>query len=121
LQRLQHFKQGAPVPAAALGPEMISFFKQSVSKRHTKLSKIAACWGVLVPEAFLEHCALEGFVRGTLTVIVDSSTHLYELKQLLLAGLQEQILLACKSAGLRKIVLRAGRWYEQDGTVRFER
>src|SRR5437773_4457931 len=104
LERLHHFKQAAPPQAVALGPEMISFFKQSVSKRHTKLSKVAECWGVLVPEAFNEHCALEGFHRGTLTVIVDSSTHLYELKQLMLAGLEQQILMVCKSAGLRKVV-----------------
>ena len=69
------------------------------------------CWEVLVPEKLAEHCALESLYRGQLTVIVDSSAHLYELKQLLLAGLQQQLLLACKSAGLRKINLRAGRWY----------
>ena len=44
-----------------------------------------------------------------LTVIVDSSAHLYELKQLLLAGLQQQLLLACKSTGLKKITLKPGR------------
>ncbi len=39
-------------------------------------------------------------------------SHLYELKQLLLAGLEQQLLLACKAAGLRKINLRPGRWYD---------
>jgi hypothetical protein len=73
-----------------------------------------------------EHCALEGYSRGTLTVIVDSSTHLYELKQLLLAGLEEQLKLACKSAGLRKINLKHGHWYDASGDgasrkLRFER
>jgi len=52
--------------------------------------------------------------RGTLMVLVDSSSHLYELKQLLLAGLDQQLLLACKSTGLRKISLKAGRWYDGD-------
>jgi len=104
---------------------MIAFFKQSVEKRHTKFSKVAQSWAALVPEAFNDHCALEGYTRGTLTVLVDSSPHLYELRQLLLAGLQQQILLACKSAGLRKIVLKPGRWYEgstaADGKLRFDR
>jgi hypothetical protein len=54
----------------------------------------------------------ESLNRGTLTVLVDSSAHLYDLKQLLLAGLEKQLLLACKSAGLRKIALKPGRWYE---------
>src|SRR5437763_9494806 len=104
---------------------MVSFFKQSVEKRHTKLGKIAASWGGIVPEMFSEHCALESLSRGTLTVIVDSSSHLYELKQLLLAGLEQQLMLACKSAGLRKINLKPGRWYESgdDGAskkIRFD-
>ncbi len=70
-----------------------------------------------------EHCALDSFSKGVLTVLVDSSPHLYQLKQLLLAGLNQQLLLACKSAGLRKIVLKPGRWYQGDGQeckLRFE-
>src|ERR671912_1839551 len=109
LARLQRFKQSRPATHSPLGQEMISFFKQSVEKRHTKLSKIAECWAALVPETLNDHCALESFSRGSLTVIVDSSSHLYELKQLLLAGLEQQILLACKQAGLRKISLKPGR------------
>src|SRR5690349_19415388 len=124
LRRLSGFKsRRAPDPAVPLGQEMIGFFKQSVQKRHTKFSKIAQCWGALVPEALNDHCALESFARGTLTVIVDSSSHLYELKQLLLAGLEKQLLLACRAAGLRKIALKNGRWYEgtiSDRKLRFE-
>src|SRR5204862_4430854 len=102
-----------------LGSDLITFFKQSVEKRQTKLGKIAAKWGQLVPETFSEHCALESLNRGTLTVVVDSSSHLYELKQLLLAGLEQQLLIACKSAGLSKINLKHGKWY--DATAEGER
>jgi len=112
LQRLQKVKQSGPAATPKLGGEMVSFFKQCVTKRQTHLGKIAEAWGTLVPETLSDHCSLESLSRGTLTVIVDSSSHLYELKQLLLAGLQQQLLLACKSAGLRKITLRQGRWYE---------
>lgn len=123
LRRIDQAKRLTRPAGEALGPELLAFFKQSVEKRHTKLGKIAACWGAIVPEMFAEHCALESLNRGTLTVIVDSSSHLYELKQLLLAGLQQQLLLACKSAGLRKITLKAGRWYDStnggDQRIRF--
>ena len=112
LSRLHRVKQSKPPTHAPLGPEMVSFFKQSVARRQTKLAKIAECWGMLVPQTLNDHCALEGLSRGSLTVIVDSSSHLYELKQLLLAGLEQQLLIACKSAGLRKIALRPGRWYD---------
>ena len=112
LSRLLQLKRTDNLAAVPLGPEMIGFFQQSVRKRQTKLSQIAECWGRLVPETLSEHCALESYSRGTLAVLVDSASHLYELKQLLLSGLQQQLLLACKSAGLRKIALRPGRWYD---------
>lgn len=120
LRKLDRHKRIERRAGAALGPEMVQFFKQSVEKRHTKLGKIAECWGRLIPEMLNEHCSLESYTRGSLTVIVDSSSHLYELKQLLLAGLQQQLLLACRSAGLRKINLKAGRWYESvdEGSAR---
>jgi hypothetical protein len=114
LRRLARVKALPPELPDALGPELIAFFKTSVQKRQTKLEKLADCWSQLVPELLNEHCALEGFSRGTLTVLVDSASHLYELKQLLLAGLEKQLLTACKGAGLRKIVLRRGRWYDGD-------
>lgn len=115
LERLCRVKQKPADPSALLGPEMVSFFQQSVHKRQTKFSQIADCWCRLVPAMLAEHCALESFSRGTLLVLVDSASHLYELKQLLLAGLQQQLLLACKPAGLRKIMLKPGRWYDSGG------
>lgn len=118
LKRLHDCKKFDPPMMAALGPELLSFFKTGIQKRHTKLSAIAERWEQLIPENFQHHCALEGFSAGTLKVIVDSSSHLYELKQLLLAGLQQQLILACKSSGLRKISLKLGRWYDGDGTER---
>ena len=111
LARLARVKAVPPEIPEALGPELISFFKTSVQKRQTKLEKIADCWQQLVPELLNEHCALEGLTRGTLTVLVDTAAHLYELKQLLLAGLEKQLLTACKATGLRKITLKRGRWY----------
>jgi hypothetical protein len=112
LLRLSRVKQHVHKEIPALGPEMLTFFKQNVQKRQTKFAPIAECWQQLVPDFLLQHTALESFTRGQLTVLVDSSSHLYELKQLLLSGLQKQLLVACKAAGLRKIVLKPGRWYE---------
>jgi hypothetical protein len=118
LRRLSRVKQAPPKPVDPLGPAMVSFFKESVQRRQTKLTRIGECWSRLVPEHLNEHCALEGLSRGTLTVLVDTSSHLYELKQLLLAGLQQQLTLACASAGLRKVTLKPGRWYDGDGDGR---
>jgi hypothetical protein len=118
LRRLQRVKQQTKVDTPSLGPDMLSFFKNSVQKRRGKLSIISECWSRLVPEHLSEHCSLESFHTGTLKVIVDSSPHLYELKQLLLAGLEKQLLIACKSTGLRKLTLKPGRWYDGEGNDR---
>ncbi len=115
LARLAKFKTLPPKTTAAIGPELIEFFKQSVEKRQGKFAKIADVWNRLIPPTMLNHCALDGFTRGALTVVVDSSPHLYEMKQLLLSGLEKQLLIACKSTGLKKISLKPGRWYEGDG------
>jgi hypothetical protein len=109
LSRLQHFKQSDNAKSPTFGQDMVIFFKRTVQQRQTKLAKIAERWVALVPETLNEHCALFALTRGTLTVLVDSSVHLYELKQLLLCGMQDQLLLACKSSGLRKITLKPGR------------
>jgi hypothetical protein len=121
IRRLQTFKSVALPNGQPLGPELISFFKQSVAKRQTKLVKIAECWASLVPVMLNDHCALEGIHRGTLTVLVDSSSHLYELKQLLLAGLQDQLLMACRSTGLKKVSLKLGQWYDPASESRVPR
>ena len=112
LRRLQTAKTPSPPSGrgvtAALGPELLGYYKDVIQKRQTRMAAIAEKWIVLVPEALCDHCVLQSFTRGSLTVLVDTSSHLYELSQLLLGGLEGQLLLACRSAGLRKITLRAG-------------
>jgi hypothetical protein len=118
LRRLHKVKQKVVPPLEALGPELLNFFKQNIQKRQTKLGMISEAWAQLIPDLLQDHCCLDGFSAGTLRVVVDSSSHLYELKQLLLSGLQKQLLIACKSAGLKKINLKPGRWYHGDGRDR---
>jgi hypothetical protein len=123
LRRLQRVKGTPPRQTEELGGQIVAFFK-TVEKRQKKLGKIAEIWEKLVPQLLLEHCALESLTRGTLTVLVDSSAHLYDLKQLLLAGLEKQLLLVAKATGLRKITLKPGQWYAgvepQDRRVKFD-
>ena len=120
LRRLVAAKGAPPVAGEKLGAQVVQFFKQSIDKRQRKFGKIAQCWAQLVPEKLAEHCALESLHRGQLTVIVDNSSHLYELKQMLLEGLEKQLILGCPSGNLRRVILKPGRWYEGAGEqVRF--
>ena len=96
-------RQSVPSISAAI----VNVYRDSV-KRTKKLGGIGEVWAVIVPAHLVEHCSLEGFVRGTLSVVVDSSPHLYQLNQLLLAGLRNQLITACRGCGLKKITLKAG-------------
>jgi hypothetical protein len=120
LERLARYKRTDAPASVALGPELVAFYKHSVEKRQLKFGKIADCWTTLIPSTLADHCALESFARGSLTVTVDSASHLYELKQLLLAGLEQQLMIACKSAGLRKLSLKRGQWCDAERRVEFD-
>lgn len=119
LRRMARFKAPSHGTGALAGGEMLEFFKV-VQKRQPKLEAVARAWETLVPEMFQRHTCLEGLNRGTLTVLVDSSSHLYELRQLLLAGLEKQLAVACKTAGVKKVSLKRGQWYdERTGAPKF--
>lgn len=111
LVRMAKYKGAPPAKGVLVGEDMAAFFRQ-VDRRRPRLQALGRAWEGLVPELFLRHTCLETFSGGTLTVLVDSGTHLYELKQLLMAGLEKQLVVACKSAGLRKVVLKKGQWYD---------
>jgi hypothetical protein len=118
LRRLSRVKSSPAEGPTTLRTDLVEFFKQNVQKRQTRLTRIAECFGRIVPSPLLEHCAVESLNRGALTILCDSSPHLFDLKTLLLAGMERQLLLACRGDGLRKITLKPGRWYEGDGVDR---
>lgn len=119
LARLDCFKRQNHEVGASLGDEILAQYHRQVEKRQSKLATLADVWCRLVPEPLLARCALESFHRGRLTVIIDSAPHLFQLRQVLLAGVEAQLLHACRSAGLRKIVLKRGTWTDDRGHARF--
>ena len=100
--------------AERIGESLVKFYKGTV-QRTRKFAGIGEVWDTLMPPELNEHCCLESYRAGTLTVLVDSSPHLYRLKQLLLEDLQKKILELCRAQGLKKIALRPGRWYAATG------
>lgn len=116
-ERMSKMKTCQRKPPQTLGESLVSFYKSTV-QRTRKFAGIGEVWETLVPPDLNDHCCLESYRAGTLTVLVDSSPHLYRVKQLLLAGLQKQMLDECRVQGLRKISLRPGRWYDERGQDR---
>ncbi len=109
LINLSKWKTTRRKPVGRLGDEVISIFKKDIEKRQSKFGEIGGAWLQLVPEKLQEYAELSSLSRGTLTVLVQGSTNLYQLKQAMLAGLQVQLLHACRSEGLKKIVLKPGK------------
>ena len=113
-RRMARHKQTVPLKFETLGADLVAFFRKDIQNKQSRFGKVAEVWLQLIPITLVDHTCLESFHAGTLKVMVDSSSHLYELKTVLLAGLEQQILLACKSTGLRKISMKLGRWYDGD-------
>jgi hypothetical protein len=108
LARIHRVKQQTRYAPASLGDEAVSLFNKDIRKRHEKFGKISDAWATLVPELLRERATLSAYTKGTLTVLIDSASHLYELRQLLGSGLEAQLKLACASEGLRKVTLKRG-------------
>lgn len=111
--RMTKAKAPTARPMANLGASLVNFYKANV-ERTRKFAGIGQAWETLLPPEMLEHCCLQSYRAGTLTVLVDSSPHLYRLKQLLLAGLDKELRDLCRTHGLKKITIRPGRWYDGD-------
>ena len=119
LARLDRCKRRDVPAGASLGAEMLAVYQKEVVPRQSKLGRIAEAWCRVVPEPLQKHASLEGMTRGRLTVVVDSAPHLYQLKQVLLAGGEKQLLMQCRGVGLRRVALKRGRWYDDAGRPTF--
>ena len=64
-----------PVPIA----EIIAVVSQGLGKEGAKQEKISSLWQRAVGEKRASHTKVSTFEGGTLTVLVDSSSQLYEL------------------------------------------
>ena len=106
---------------APLSSPLATLMKHTLGKRVRQLSQIAGAWDELIPDNLREHTALETYSRGTLTVIVDSSPHRFQLKTLLDGGLHKalQQRVICP---INKIRLVPGQFYAIDvaGAARYE-
>ena len=81
----------APDEVPLLAGAIRFLVKRRLAKRVKMIGKISQIWDETVPESIREHTALVSFIRGTLTVAVDSAAHRYQLETLLRDGLFEII------------------------------
>ena len=76
---------------ARLGEVLLPWYEKTVTKPAEKLSGIAELWREHVPAAIVERSRLVGFLKGTLTVALDSATVRAELEGQLRGGLLRKL------------------------------
>jgi predicted nucleic acid-binding Zn ribbon protein len=77
--------------AVPLRESLAFLMKYTLGKRVRQLGRLTEVWEEVIPPGILEHTALEGMRGGVLTVLVDSSPHRFQLRQLLDGGLLAEI------------------------------
>ena len=80
-------------------------FKNEVEKPFKQIADLVEVWNRLVPAHIVDHTRLESMNRGTLRVIVESNSWLYELDKALRSGLQQQIISEFRGKAFRRIQL----------------
>ena len=115
LARLDRCKRRDDAVGDLIGGAIVELYERQIERRQSKLAQVAEVWAQLVPPGLQERSCLESLHKGRLGVLVDSAPHLYEFKQVLLAGLERRLLVACRAAGVRRIALKRGRWYDAGG------
>ncbi len=105
LWRVKQQKTRATPQAAELAAVWL---KKTIAPMVKKMGGVAVAWEREVPAKLVAQTALEGYSSGVLTVRVEGSSYLYELKQWLLGGGEQRLKSACAKEGLRKVTLKAG-------------
>lgn len=107
--------------SAHLSMSLSLLMKRKLAKRVRQLSKLATLWDQLLPQSIRDHTALDSLQDGVLTVVVDSSSHRFQLQTLLNGGLQREIQSKLPTA-LNRIKLVPGQFYSVDlaGSQRYE-
>jgi hypothetical protein len=96
-------------PAVPLAQPLALLMKHTLGRRVRQLGRLAEVWEEVLPEELAAHTALDGLRNGTLTVLVDSSPHRFQLRQLLDGGLLAEIR-ARFSGALNKVRLVPGQF-----------
>lgn len=92
---------------SALGDVVQVVMRDQVDPRHEKLSQLNDTWGKLLPPLLAENCKIDSLTAGTLKVVANSSSYMYEMR-LCSHLLLEQIQKRCPKARVNKIKIVIG-------------
>jgi hypothetical protein len=88
--------------------DLVSSFVERLSPLSRQYDSVAQAWEGLVPEGLRSHCRLAGVSRGSLKVLADGSSYLFEL-QLCKAVLLRELQRVCPAARVHRIEVAMAR------------
>lgn len=109
LDRVTRSRRKKPT-AQPLANPIAKFVRREVTTRQKTLGRLGQAWQELLPKELLEHTCVETLHHGTLRVLVDNASSMFELNQAR-EQLTEQIRELCPTIGLSQIRFIRGRWY----------
>jgi Dna[CI] antecedent, DciA len=99
-RRRQRVRRATPLLADAVD----TYIKRRIGQLR-KNASVVDVWRELLPEELYEHSRIAGISGGVVRVEVDPGPYMHEF-QLLSSELSGQLQRRCRSAGVRRIVLR---------------
>lgn len=94
--------------ACKLG-DAIGDFVERLAPLHARCESLTQAWETVLPATLRQHCRIESTTGGSLKVVVDAASYMYEL-QLCKGELLAELQRLCPGAAVRRIVLAtAGR------------
>ena len=90
-----------------------NFMRRKVIPRQKKLARLGQAWQDLLPEELLEHTCLENLRHGTLRVLVDNASSVFELNQMK-EELLRQLQYLCPRVAPAEIRFVRGFWYHMN-------
>ncbi|RKY08842.1 MAG: hypothetical protein DRP66_03650 [Planctomycetota bacterium] len=104
LQRICRRRQRAGRATPLLADVVDTYIKGRIGQLR-KNASVVDVWRKLLPEELYEHSRIAGISGGVVRVEVDPGPYMHEF-QLLSSELSGQLQRLCRSAGVRRIVLR---------------
>jgi hypothetical protein len=87
-----------------LGSDAETYLRRK-SRQFEKNASVVDLWSELLPADFQKHCTLTKIEAGVITIQVDPGPYLHEM-QLLSTELLREIQNQCRSAGIKRIMIR---------------
>ena len=100
-------RRARPGSAVSLGDALIELMQDEVAPQQRRFASIVRLWSQLLPAELHGHCRVVDISAGSVKVLVESPSYMYEL-QLCASAVLKELQQACPEARLQKIKLAVG-------------